>query len=465
MVLELCSGGDLYSRDPYSEEEAAHICQSVLSAVAYMHRQGISHRDLKYENVMFASPHPTADVKIIDFGLSTKYGVHENDTMHDPVGTIYCMSPEVLEGTYTKQADIWACGVLAFMLLSSSMPFFGKSRDIVVDRIKSGKFAFRNPRWKSVSEDAKNFVLSLMQYYADNRPTAEQAARDPWFKMTESKNSRRRKYSISAIPENMNSVQASIENFANHSKLKKLALMVIAHRSTDDEIGFLRRMFKKYDDQQGCITLAGFKKALGDYLYSDDEIEKIFKGMDIDGNGAVHYFEFLAASMEAHGFINEERLADAFDTLDADGSGTISVNDLRVFLGNEVSDASIDRIIDEGDLDANRQVDYNEFLRMWNIESDSMRQKTLDSVARRRRPVKDQPSRIESRSNSFAGTRVTKNIPIASNIAKAGDEFDHEVGYKGGDAAFGLRKELSIRRASSMKLPTQMRTRIKSADI
>jgi Ca2+-binding EF-hand superfamily protein len=55
-------------------------------------------------------------------------------------------------------------------------------------------------------------------------------------------------------------------------------------------------------------------------LYSDDEIEKIFKGIDIDGNGAVHYFEFLAASMEAHGFINEERLADAFDTLDADGS-------------------------------------------------------------------------------------------------------------------------------------------------
>jgi calcium-dependent protein kinase len=70
-------------------------------------------------------------------------------------------------------------------------------------------------------------------------------------------------------------------------------------------------------------------------LYSDDEIKKIFKGMDIDGNGAVHYFEFLAASMEAHGFINEERLADAFDTLDADGSRTVSVNDLRVFFGNE----------------------------------------------------------------------------------------------------------------------------------
>jgi hypothetical protein len=132
----------------------------------------------------------------------------------------------------------------------------------------------------------------------------------------------------------------------------------------------------------------------------------------------------------------------------------------------KMSDASIDRIIDKGDLDANRQVDYDEFLRTWwNMNRTQCARRHLDSVARRRRPVKDQPSRIESRSNSFAGTRVTENLPIASNIAKAGDEFDHEVGYKGGDAAFGLRKELSIRRASSMKLPTQMRTRIKSANI
>ena len=65
-------------------------------------------------------------MKVIDFGLSKKYGMDE--TLHDAVGTVYSMSPEVLRGEYTSQVDVWSVGVLAFMLLSSSMPFYGNSR-------------------------------------------------------------------------------------------------------------------------------------------------------------------------------------------------------------------------------------------------------------------------------------------------------------------------------------------------
>jgi len=82
--MELCDGGDLYSRDPYTEREAARITASILSAVAYLHQRNITHRDLKYENCMFASNNPQAEVKVIDFGLSKKYGMDE--TMHDAVG-------------------------------------------------------------------------------------------------------------------------------------------------------------------------------------------------------------------------------------------------------------------------------------------------------------------------------------------------------------------------------------------
>jgi serine/threonine protein kinase len=74
IVMELCSGGDLYSRDPYTEEEAARIVDGILSAVSYMHNKGIVHRDLKYENILFVNESPKADVKIIDFGLSKFYG-------------------------------------------------------------------------------------------------------------------------------------------------------------------------------------------------------------------------------------------------------------------------------------------------------------------------------------------------------------------------------------------------------
>ena len=454
--MELCSGGDLYARDPYNEEDAARIVHSVLNAVAYMHRQGISHRDLKYENVIFASTHPMADVKVIDFGLSKKYGMTGKDVMNDAVGTIYSMSPEVLRGKYTKQADLWSCGVLSFMLLSSTMPFYGKSRDVVIRRIVNGKFEFRSPRWSAVSNDAKNFVRLLLQVDAKDRPTADEASRNQWLVSSSKPGGRHRKCTSSNIPETMDSVQASIENFANHSTLKKLALMVIAHRSTDGEIGFLRRMFKKYDENQGYFTLEGFKRALRDYMYSDDEIERIFMGMDVDGSGTVHYFEFLAASMEAHGFINEQQLADAFDRLDVDDSGTISVNDLKKFLGSEVSDSSIDSIIEEEDLDADRQVDYKEFLQMWDIESDTLRQRTLLTVTRRR--INNQNSVPHSRPRSSSIGVIREDCPNTdpSDANSIGDEVDDEDGR----VAFGVQKFISTRRESPSNPLSTFRARI-----
>ena len=80
LLLELCNGGDLYARDPYTEEQANDIVRSILDAIGYMHSRGITHRDLKYENIMFASPTSNA-VKIIDFGLSKKYAPEQH--MHD----------------------------------------------------------------------------------------------------------------------------------------------------------------------------------------------------------------------------------------------------------------------------------------------------------------------------------------------------------------------------------------------
>jgi len=108
IVMELCSGGDLYSRDPYTEEEAARIASSILSAIAYMHSRNILHRDLKYENVLFVNDSPKSEIKLIDFGLSKIYG--DNTELTEGVGTIYTMAPEVLKGNYTSKADVWSVG-------------------------------------------------------------------------------------------------------------------------------------------------------------------------------------------------------------------------------------------------------------------------------------------------------------------------------------------------------------------
>lgn len=103
VILELCSGGDLYTRDPYSEVQACSIVHSILDAVAYMHARGITHRDLKFENIMFSSPNSDS-VKVIDFGLSKKYSQEEH--LHETVGTVYTMAPEVLKGDYDNKVSI-----------------------------------------------------------------------------------------------------------------------------------------------------------------------------------------------------------------------------------------------------------------------------------------------------------------------------------------------------------------------
>ena len=109
IVMELCSGGDLYDRDPYTEAEAARIINSVLGAVAHMHSRNIIHRDLKFENILFVTTSSRSEVKVIDFGLSKVYG-EDKAHLKDAVGTMYTMAPEVIMGDYSEMADMWSIG-------------------------------------------------------------------------------------------------------------------------------------------------------------------------------------------------------------------------------------------------------------------------------------------------------------------------------------------------------------------
>jgi len=317
MVMELCSGGDLYSRDPYTEDQAARIINGIISAVAFMHEHNVIHRDLKYENVMFANSHPKAEIKIIDFGLSKKY--LPNQSMREGVGTVYTMSPQVLEGNYNESADIWAVGVLAYMLLSSQMPFFGRKRRDILEKIMRCEYDFVGRRWSTVSKQAKNFVSELLQFDPKSRPTAEEAKQCLWLNMKLNSSVR------TATENEMDAIAISIESYSSKRTLQKLALMVIAHKSTSEEIGFLRKVFKRYDtDKSGAISLDEFKQCLSKYGFNEDYMEVLFVGTDLDGTGSIKYTEFLAATIEITGLVTEDRLAEAFDRLDSDDSGFIS---------------------------------------------------------------------------------------------------------------------------------------------
>jgi serine/threonine protein kinase len=215
IVMELCSGGDLYSRDPYTEEEAARITSSILSAISYMHHRGIVHRDLKYENILFVSDNPKAEVKLIDFGLSKTYS-HSGQNMTEGVGTIYTMAPEVLRGNYTSQADLWSVGVIAYMLLSSQMPFYGRKRRHIVEQIMQCKYDFGGRRWKRISPQAKAFVDDLLVDNPDERATAEEAAASTWL-------NKRYGATVRAPTEDeLDTTVNCLSSYSHYAKLKKL---------------------------------------------------------------------------------------------------------------------------------------------------------------------------------------------------------------------------------------------------
>mmetsp|Transcript_24395 Transcript_24395/g.50694 ORF Transcript_24395/g.50694 Transcript_24395/m.50694 type:complete len:535 (-) Transcript_24395:124-1728(-) len=368
IIMELCSGGDLYTRDPYTESQSGKIVGKLLSAISYMHNNKITHRDLKFENIMFESTHPDAEIKVIDFGLSKKY-LPDSPYLSDGVGTIYTMAPQVLQGMYTSQADLWSVGVIAYMLLSSEMPFTGRKRRHVIDKIMRCQYGFTGPRWKSISKEAKDFIRGLIEINPQKRMDADAALQSTWMKKDFDAASRRPSDNI------MEAVGSSLKKYGAYGQLQKMALMVVAHQSTTDEIVELRKAFDQYDTaNNGTIHFSEFEAALkGTGKFTNEQIEEMFDQVDVDKSGQIHYTEFLAASLEAHGHIEEERLAEAFDRLDCDDSGEISKDNLKTILGTEYTKQKAEAFIAEADLDKNGKISWEEFKALFAKKHDSDR--------------------------------------------------------------------------------------------
>ena len=331
-VMEMCSGGDLYVRLPYSEKQAALYTNQLVSAVRYLHSRAICHRDLKFENILFESKENAAMLKLIDFGLSKEY--RPGHRMDEAVGTLYSMAPEVLTGTYSQACDMWSTGVVVYMMLSGQMPFQGSSCDPekaeseVIDKIKKCQYSFDDHVWRDISDEAKDFVSRLIRLAPSSRMTAEGAINHSWLKREWEDH---RKLNSQLMNHDIGEgIVTSLKRYGSYGKLRKAALMVIAHRADVCQIRALRDAFHEIDvSHEGTITLEEMKHVLKPYEIDNEEVESIFNGMDVDESGRIGYTEFLAATVEAHGVAKKEQLSEAFDRLDADDSGFISANNLK----------------------------------------------------------------------------------------------------------------------------------------
>jgi calcium-dependent protein kinase len=240
---------------------------------------------VKFENIMFENSSANSEVKIIDFGLSKKFLPGDKErVMTEGVGTIYTMAPQVIKGVYTSQADLWSLGVITFMLLASEKPFYDRRRHRMMELIKSCSYSFDSPIWQTVSNHSKDFIRKLLVYDPKKRMDALTALQHPWLAMKAELSERR--------PENdlMEKIQNNLLAYRHTSTLKKVALNVIAHKSSPLEIYQLRRIFCQYDSSNdGTISFDEFKQALKESQYTDKELEEIFSSIDVNADGVIMY--------------------------------------------------------------------------------------------------------------------------------------------------------------------------------
>ncbi|XP_034718688.1 serine/threonine-protein kinase H1-like [Etheostoma cragini] len=200
MVLELATGGELLDRvvcrGHFTERDATQALRMVLAGVGYLHNLGITHRDLKPENLLYYHPGDDSRLLVTDFGLATFGGtgseVSGSDRMGDrrakktwslktTCGTPEYMAPEVLlKKPYSCAVDMWALGVIAYIVLSGSMPFEDDNRTRLYRSIVRGKYSFHVDPWPSVSNLAKDFIQRLLPSDPATRLTADQAICHPW---------------------------------------------------------------------------------------------------------------------------------------------------------------------------------------------------------------------------------------------------------------------------------------------
>eukprot|EP01068_Selenidium_serpulae_P017663 Selendium_serpulae@DN6395_c1_g1_i3.p1 len=299
LVLELCTGGELFDRiiksGHFSERYAASLMKQVFNAIAYCHSNDVMHRDLKPENLLYADASPLSALKVIDWGFAAR--CPNNHKFSSVVGTPYYVAPEVLFGNYDKNCDIWSAGVVLYILLCGYPPFHGKDNQEILRKVKMGEYTFDPRHWKRVSEKAKALIRQMLMYDPRRRISAASAQQHEWIL-----------HYTQPVPSVENTLSSKLGSdlmekfkaFQRFNKMKKLAITCVAYQLSESEIGRLHEIFHALDKNgDGVLTASEIAHGMENMQvrYGDD-IKDLLGELDTDASGTIDYTEFIAASMD-----------------------------------------------------------------------------------------------------------------------------------------------------------------------
>jgi len=189
VVMELISGGELFDRiielRRFTEKDAAATMVQAFKAIEHMHDNNLVHRDIKPENLLLSDKSATATIKLADFGFATN--CTSPNALSDLLGTPEYMAPELValrdvDGGYGKPVDIWALGVVLYILLSGIHPFQIEDEEQMLTNIQAGKWKWLGRNWDKVSDDAKDLITKMLDANPRSRPNVKECLAHPWFK-------------------------------------------------------------------------------------------------------------------------------------------------------------------------------------------------------------------------------------------------------------------------------------------
>ena len=248
IVMEFCSGGELFDRlekkGRYSEKEAATLMYKLFHAINHMHGSNISHRDLKPENCLFDTKREDAEIKLVDFGLASRF--NNGAGMSTLVGTPYYIAPEIINGNYGPECDNWSLGVILYTLLVGYPPFRGENRAEIFKKVRKAKYSLTEKEFKTVSKEAKDLIRKLLNPDVKNRITAGQAMEEPWFNIM----------MHSAVNRPLDAeIAQRLHSFKAKSRVRIEIIRTMVNFLTETEVKTLKEAFRRLDkDHTGYIS-------------------------------------------------------------------------------------------------------------------------------------------------------------------------------------------------------------------
>ena len=371
IINDYCPCGELYfnNKKPLNEYQLAFIFFQIFSALIYLHNNNIIHRNIKIENILISDieKDPISNIKyfyikMIDFGGAKFFD--ETGLDNENIKNLLYVAPEVLKRKYNEKCDIWSIGVLLYLLIVGSFPFEGGNPTETLNKIRKGKFNTNNEKFLKSSEEVQDLIKQLLEVKVDKRLSSKEAIEHPWFS----------KFDAHLIYNNLEEeiiikLINRIITYKIKNKLQQIVIAFIVHNiNEDNESRNIQKLFRIFNtNNDGCLTKNELYIGLCKYKDEKDiskNIDEIFKIIDKGNQGYIQYEEFLCACLEKDKILSEKNLLYAFNFIDKDNIGKLTVDSIKSSFGlndDEISDSVFKDIFKELSHENNDEMNFEEF--------------------------------------------------------------------------------------------------------